>query len=134
MPAYTNPYFWAVNLTRFTAELADSSFVSFTFNGPTYAILDSGTTMMVIDYNSFFTIFSKINSSLTVTSLNGTYVVDCAKLSTAPVLYLYLNLIPFSLSWTDYILHDGIHCYLAFQPTRASFSGQTTWILGTNFC
>ena len=110
MPVASYKYFWALTLSGFTKlNLGSTSATTYSVASNTFAVLDSGTfdvknskrigtTMLIIDTNSFNTIFLGNNPPFLLTQRSGVYILDCGNINTGPTFTLYLNNVPFPIT------------------------------------
>ena len=84
--------------------------------------------MIVMDTNSFNTIFFGSNAPFRLTQSGGNYLLSCNYMLSGPKMVFYLNSVPFTLRRKflkdinqiaiDYILSDGRTCFLGIQPSN----------------
>ncbi|KAJ3017672.1 UNVERIFIED_CONTAM: hypothetical protein HDU68_011521 [Siphonaria sp. JEL0065] len=128
-------YFWGVNAGRIGVNGRGS--IAPPKN--TTTIIDSGTSLIIIDKQSLDSIVQLLAGSLThnfkYLSQSGIYAVDCNFAKSLPSITLTLNNRPFELSPNDYIMYDGRtfansdNCALAFSVSKDGGH----WIIGDPF-
>lgn len=115
--------YWEVQMDKMTIS-------NFNFEQKSRAILDSGTSLIVMPT----AIATKVNRSINAkTSINGMSFVDCAAVPTLPNIDFVLGGKKFSLESKDYILNFGQNtCVSAFQGMDL-IQGTPFFILGDAF-
>ncbi|KAI9202558.1 aspartic peptidase domain-containing protein [Polychytrium aggregatum] len=128
IPGTTSRYFWAHNLTSIKVG-------STSINTNQVGILDTGTSLLVIDQASFTNVIQPglgINITTQVFQGQSLFVVNCQDVKpTLPDIVIYLQGNPFPVSYQQYIAYDPVNkiCILALQ-VAADLPG---WILGDIF-
>lgn len=97
------------------------------------AILDSGTSLIIVSTRAIRTINSAIRAYM---SSFGLYQVNCATVSRLPTITIRLGSgnTPFPLTPNDYIMRINGACYSGFMDGAfQNEEGLSTWILGDVF-
>ncbi|KAJ3194062.1 hypothetical protein HK101_003567 [Irineochytrium annulatum] len=141
MPAIRSSYFWAVaaqNVTVGNGRPAVPSSVS----GGSFAILDTGTTLVGLDTATFEGTLRALQSSgLSLSQVqqsgsgqSGIFTLPCKQALQAPDVVFGFGGSTFALPWQDYVLSDGESCFLGFMELPGDVVPRTNvWILGDVF-
>ncbi|KAJ3059257.1 1,3-beta-glucanosyltransferase, partial [Podochytrium sp. JEL0797] len=134
-PTFAN-YFWSVS----AASIGVAGGPTISAPAPTYGIVDSGTSLLVIDTITLDQVVASLNSvshgaNIAFNSKDGLYELSCAAAVKLPSIVLNLGHgIPFELAPQDYVMQlTSSLCALAIQGMDSQPNVPTQWILGDTF-
>ncbi|KAJ3130215.1 hypothetical protein HK101_005118 [Irineochytrium annulatum] len=140
MPAINGTYFWAVSAQSISVGNAAPA-VPKSNTGGSYAIMDTGTTLVALDTDAFMGTMRGLRTagiSVAMATRNGQptgiYTLPCAQAPNAPDIVFNMGGNSFSLPWQDYVLSDGLNCFIGFMELDGDVVRHTTvWIVGDVF-
>lgn len=120
----TSAYYWSVlyNSVRIGTT---------TITTGTRAIMDSGSSLIFGPTSAVNT----INSIIGATSYgNGLWTVNCASISSMPLVTFRMNNINFAMTAATYVLPIAGLCFSSFSPLNLyNNEGQLSWVMGDAF-
>ncbi|KAJ3282035.1 Vacuolar protease A, partial [Blyttiomyces sp. JEL0837] len=154
IPVINSKYFWSVYARGISfgdvQNPIDTFLVPDSKSENTFAILDTGSTLISVDSDTFNNVFLNFLKDKIVLDQNGgLYTLDC--INTVPKLpnlnFLLSNssvtttesstndtgIIGFSLTWRDYILYQNNVCYLGVGVLDNIATGNAIWVMGDVF-
>ena len=99
-----------------------------------YAIIDSGTSMLIMSTTDYATWQSTVYSGTWVTGANGIQGFPCSGISSVPTLGFQFSTYTYTIQNSNSVTYDGTNCYPQVTGGLDPSNGDPPMILGDQFC